>query len=100
MFSLREFVKKGLIAAIGVQADYWVMLTAANWFQKGILLNEDMIEIQELIDEKNTPVEPIIEEISAEDTAEVAEEDTTEEVIENNEEPIDEVTESSESTSE
>ena len=99
MYSLREFVKKGLIAAIGVQADYWVMLTAANWFQKGILLNEDMIEIQELIDEKNTPVEPI-EEISAENTAEVAEEETTEEVVETNEEPIEEVTESSESTSE
>ena len=91
-FDLRSFVKKGLIAAIGVQADYWVMLTAANWFQKGILLNEDMIEIQELIDEKNTPVEPI-EEISAEDTAEVAEEEITNETIE-------EVTESSESTSE
>lgn len=95
-FDLRSFVKKGLIAAIGVQADYWVMLTAANWFQKGILLNEDMIEIQELIDEKNTPVEPIIEEISAEDTAEVAEEEITEEVIENNEEPIEEVIENTE----
>lgn len=81
-FDLRSFVKKGLIAAIGVQADYWVMLTAANWFQKGILINEDMIEIQELIDEKNTPVEPVIEEISAEDTAEVAEEEITNDTIE------------------
>lgn len=58
MFNLREFVKEGLLKAIGVQADYWVMLTAANWFDKGILLEEDMIEIQEKIDEKNTPVEP------------------------------------------
>lgn len=66
MFSLREFVKKGLIAAIGVQADYWVMLTTANWFQKGILLNEDMLEIQELIDKKNTPVEEPVEEIQEE----------------------------------
>lgn len=58
MFSLREFVKAGLIKAIGIQSDYWVMLTAANWFAKGVLEEEDMIEIQEKIDEKNTPVEP------------------------------------------
>ena len=58
MFNLREFVKKGLIKAIGIQSDYWVMLTAANWFSKGVLEEEDMIEIQEKIDEKNTPVEP------------------------------------------
>ena len=82
MFSLREFVKKGLIAAIGVQADYWVMLTAANWYTKGIITTDDIAKIQELIDEKNTPVEPVIEEISAEDTAEVAEEEITNETIE------------------
>jgi len=58
MFNLREFVKKGLLAAIGVQPDYWVMLTAANWFAKGVLLEADMVEIQAKIDEKNTPVEP------------------------------------------
>lgn len=62
MFSLREFVKKGLLKAIGIQSDYWVMLTAANWFQKGVLEDEDMLEIQEKIDEKNTPIEEVVEE--------------------------------------
>ena len=57
MFNLREFVKKGLIKAIGIQSDYWVMLTAANWYAKGVLTEEDMIEIQNKIYEKNTPVE-------------------------------------------
>lgn len=72
MFNLREFVKKGLLAAIGVQSDYWVILTAANWFQKGILTEEDMLEIQAAIDEKNTPLEPEepIEEV-VEETGEV-----------------------------
>lgn len=55
MFNLRDFVKKGLLKAIGVQSDYWVMLTSANWFSKGVLLEEDMIEIQNAIEEKNKP---------------------------------------------
>jgi hypothetical protein len=46
---------KGLIAAIGVQSDYWVILEAARWYDKGVLEDEDLIEIQRLIDEKNTP---------------------------------------------
>lgn len=72
MFNLREFVKKGLLKAIGIQSDYWVMLTSANWFSKGVLLEEDMIEIQNAIDEKNQPQEGIVEDI----------EGTTEETIE------------------
>jgi len=75
MFSLREFVKTGLIKAIGIQSDYWVMLTAANWFAKGVLEESDMIEIQEKIDEKNTPVEPVEEPIENEP---ITEEDTGE----------------------
>lgn len=54
-FSMHDFVLKGLISAIGVQSDYWVILEAARWFEKGILLEEDLVEIQRLIDEKNTP---------------------------------------------
>lgn len=63
MFNLREFVKKGLLKAIGIQSDYWVMLTSANWFSKGVLIEEDMIEIQNAIDEKNNPQEEIVEDI-------------------------------------
>lgn len=54
-FSLHDFIMKGLIAAIGVQSDYWVILEAARWYDKGVLEDEDLIEIQRLIDEKNTP---------------------------------------------
>ena len=55
MFKLHDFIMKGLVAAIGVQADYWVILEAARWYEKGVLVEEDLIEIQRLIDEKNTP---------------------------------------------
>ena len=50
MFSLREFIKKGLLNAIGKMADYQIILNAAGWFEKGVLLEEDLEEIQEAID--------------------------------------------------
>lgn len=63
MFNLRNFVKQGLIKAIGIQSDYWIILTSANWFSKGVLLEEDMIEIQNAIDEKNKPQDEVVEEV-------------------------------------
>ena len=90
MFSLHDFIMKGLVAAIGVQSDYWVILEAARWFDKGVLQEEDLIEIQRLIDEKNTPApepEPVIEEPINEEI------EPTDEVVE---EVIEEVQEDSE----
>lgn len=52
MFSLREFVKNGLLKAIGKMADYQIILNAAGWYDKGVLVDEDLKEIQETIDEK------------------------------------------------
>lgn len=53
MFSLREFVKKGLKLAIGNKADYEIILSSASWLEKGVLLEEDLAEIQSVIDDKN-----------------------------------------------
>ena len=64
MFSFREFLMKGLRDAVGKLADYQVILNATGWYEKGVLLEEDLIELQELIDEKNRkeePVEPVEE---------------------------------------
>ena len=55
MFSLRNFVKKGLLDAVGKMADYQVILNAMGWYEKNVLLEEDLAEIQVVIDEKNTP---------------------------------------------
>lgn len=81
MFNLREFVKQGLLKAIGIQSDYWVMLTSANWYSKGVLTDEDMIEIQEAINEKN------IEKELTEDIIE--NEENTEEIELSNQNQID-----------
>ena len=45
MFSLSEFVKKGLLSAVGKMADYQVILNATGWFEKGVLTEDDLAEI-------------------------------------------------------
>ena len=50
---LRRFVKQGLIDAIGKAGDHWVRLNAAGWHDKGVLLEEDLVEVNRLIDAKN-----------------------------------------------
>lgn len=55
-FNMHDFIMKGLVAAIGVQSDYWVILEAARWFEKGLLLEDDLAYLEDLIDQKNTPV--------------------------------------------
>lgn len=53
MFEFREFVKKGLLDAVGKKADYWVRLNAAGWHDKGVLMEADLAEIEAAINAKN-----------------------------------------------
>ena len=56
MFSLKEFVKTGLLKAVGRMADYQIILNAAGWLEKGVLDEADLAEIQTTIEaqyEKN-----------------------------------------------
>lgn len=50
MFSLREFIKKGLLDAVGKMADYQVILNAAGWHEKGVLTEDDLAEISVAIE--------------------------------------------------
>lgn len=50
MFSLKEFIKSGLLKAIGKMADYQIILNAAGWLEKGVLEESDLAEIQNAID--------------------------------------------------
>ena len=59
VFSLKDFIKGGLIKAVGNLADYQVILNAAGWLEKGVLDENDLAEIQSAIDAKNTPIEPV-----------------------------------------
>lgn len=50
MFSLKNFVKKGLLDAVGKMPDYWVIMNAAGWHEKGVLDEKDLSEISAKID--------------------------------------------------
>ena len=50
MFSLKDFVKKGLLDAVGKMADYQVILNAAGWLEKGVLDEAALAEIQAAIE--------------------------------------------------
>lgn len=71
MFSLANFIKGGLIAAVGKMADYQIILNAAGWFEKSVLTESDLSDIQASIDEKNTRIEA--ERLAAEEAAKAAE---------------------------
>ena len=59
MFDMRGFIKKGLLDAVGKQADHWVILNAAGWHEKGVLTKSDLAEIDALIEAKNAKPEPL-----------------------------------------
>jgi hypothetical protein len=46
----RDFIKRGLLLAVGNKPDYEVIWKASEWFRLGILLEDDLAEIQEAID--------------------------------------------------
>ena len=50
MFSLKDFIKKGLLKAVGNMADYQIILNAVGWLEKGVLTEDDLAEIQIAID--------------------------------------------------
>lgn len=62
MFTLKDFIKRGLICAVGKMMDYQIILNAVGWLEKGVLTEEDLFEIQTVIDaqyvtEETTPIE-------------------------------------------
>lgn len=78
IFNARDFLKGGLIGAIGYKPDFKIKLDAMEWYKCGYLEDSDLAEIQEAIDnqyiEPETPIEdepetdaPIIEETESEE---------------------------------
>ena len=68
MFSLREFVKNGLLKAIGNMADYQIILNSAGWLEKGVLNEDDLADIQTAIDAQYPEtVEETLQSSNAED---------------------------------
>lgn len=78
MFNLASFIKNGFISAVGKMADYQIILNAAGWFEKGVLNEADLAEIQTAIDEKNARIEA--ERVAAEEAAKAEQEEIVDEV--------------------
>ena len=65
MFSLREFVRQAMLKAVGKQEDYKIMQNSLGWYEKDVLTQEDLAEIQEAIERSHIiPEETHIEEES------------------------------------
>ena len=58
MFNLRDFIKKGLLDAVGKMADYQVILNATGWYEKGVLVEDDLAEISARIEAQYTEEVP------------------------------------------
>jgi hypothetical protein len=57
MFSLRAFLKKGFLDAVGKMADYQIILNASGWLEKGVLIEDDLAEINTAMESYVPPVE-------------------------------------------
>ena len=57
-FTLSGFIKRGLLSAVGKMADYQIILNAAGWLEKGVLSEDDLMEIQAAIDAQYVVEEP------------------------------------------
>ena len=57
-FTLKNYIKRGLIAAVGAMADYQIILNSVGWMEKGVLSEDDLADIQAAIDKQYVVEEP------------------------------------------
>lgn len=70
MFDLREFIKSGLIKAVGKMADYRIILNAVGWLEKGVFEENDLADIESAINAQ-CPEENTSEREEAEDDQQI-----------------------------
>lgn len=58
MFSLKDFIKKGLLDAVGKMADYQVILNSVGWMEKGVLDEADLADINAKINAQHQAQSP------------------------------------------
>lgn len=61
MFNFNDFLMVGLKGAIGNMADYQVILNATGWYEKGVLTEDNLAELQQLITDKNAKESEVAE---------------------------------------
>ncbi len=57
MFNYREFLMRGFKNAVGKMADYQVILNANGFYEKGVLTETDLAELDDMIRAKNALAE-------------------------------------------
>lgn len=57
-FTLRNYVKTGLLLAIGKKSDYEIILKSADWLRSGVLLETDLEDIQNALQHYNQEIIP------------------------------------------
>ena len=66
MFNYRNFLMIGFKNAVGHMADYQVILNANGYYEKGVLTEDDLSELQAMIEEKNAAAtEAVLEDETA-----------------------------------
>ena len=56
MFNYRIFLMTAFKSAVGHMADYQILLNANGYYEKGVLTEDDLAELQATIEEKNAAV--------------------------------------------
>lgn len=46
MFILKDYIKNGFLNAVGKMADYQIILNSVGYFEKGVLTEDDLAEIE------------------------------------------------------
>lgn len=86
MFILREYIKNGFLNAVGKMADYQIILNSVGYFEKGVLTEDDLAEIEAKINAQYPQLiypENIIDDEQITDS-------TIEDNVETKEQPIEE----------
>ena len=66
-FSFRECLKNAFIKAIGSKPDFEIILAAAKWVEKSVLIESDVEEIQTAIDNQYIVNEEIVPDVPSEE---------------------------------
>lgn len=56
MFSLKDFIMKGIRGMVGQEPDYKVIEIASGWLDKGVLTESDLADIDGLLTSQNISV--------------------------------------------
>ena len=56
MIDIRNYIKKGFLQAVGNMPEYKIRLNSAGWYEKGVLLEEDLKEIEKAIEEHDASI--------------------------------------------